>query len=411
MNFPALETPADEPANRAEASWLAVGALGIGAFAIVTTEFLPVGLLPMIATSLGQTEGRTGLMVTVPGVLAAIAAPVSVMLAGKRDRRWILVALMALLVLSNLMVAFSNSFASVLAGRLLLGVVVGGFWTLAGSLGPRMRPAEGARASALILSGVSLGTVAGVPAGALLGELLGWRWAFGVASGIALVVLLLLVAVLKPLPADDTRKADGVRLTMGLPKVKLGIAAIILLFVGQFGAYTFISPFLLQVTGIAPLALGGVLLAYGIAAFSGNLLGGWAVGRGPRGALISTALVLASALLLLALMGGNAWVAVPLTVLWGLGFGMLPIAMQSWMFAAAPKQLETVQALFVSLSQIAIGVGALIGGLLVDGMGIHSVFWIATATSLLTAALMLFGAGGRHIFSGCDAAARCSAAS
>jgi len=380
-----------------ESSWTAVAALGIAAFALVSTEFLPVGLLPQIARELGLTEGQAGLMVTLPGLIAAIAAPLTIAFAGKLDRRWLLGGLIGLLAVSNLIVALSPSFGPILFGRVLLGAAVGGFWTIGGSLGPRLKPgANSARASALILSGVSIGTVAGVPAGALLGELMGWRWAFGAASVISVAVLGLLLALLPSLPASESSK--GLRDIPALlrePKIRLGLAAIILVFVGQFAAYTYISPFLLQVTGIAPVALGGVLLGYGIAGFIGNIVGGWASSRSLRGGLIATGLVLGVSVLLLVLMGHSAWWAVPLTVIWGLGFGMLPIAMQSWMFGAAPKKLEAVQAVFVSVAQAAIGSGALLGGQVVDNLGISGALWLGAIASLATVAVMALGARER----------------
>lgn len=381
------------PGGAAKSSWTAIAALAVAAFALVSTEFLPVGLLPQIARELGVSEGQAGLMVTLPGLLAAFAAPATIAFAGKLDRRWLLGGLLALLAVSNVMVAFSGSFVLILVGRVLLGLAVGGFWTIGGSLGPRLQPDNAPRASALILSGVSIGTVAGVPAGALLGELMGWRWAFGFAGVVSVAVLGLLLAVLPPLPANESSR--GLREIPGLlkePKVRLGLVAIVLVFVGQFASYTYISPFLLQVTGVAPVALGGVLLGYGVAGFLGNIVGGWASGRSLRGSLIATGLVLGLSVLLLVLLGKSAWWAVPLVIVWGLGFGMLPIAMQSWMFGAAPQKLEAIQAIFVSVAQAAIGGGALLGGLVVDHFGVTSALWVGAAAALATAAVMAVGA-------------------
>lgn len=399
MSIASSAAPDAVYADTSGSSWTAVAALAIAAFALVSTEFLPVGLLPQIASELGLSEGQAGLMVTLPGFLAAIAAPMTIAFAGKIDRRWLLGGLIALLALSNLIVAISGSFGFILFGRVLLGIAVGGFWTVGGSLGPRLKPgAQAARASALILSGVSIGTVAGVPAGALLGELLGWRWAFAAASGISVAVLGLLFALLPALPANES--AQGLRDIPKLlqnDKIRIGLMAIVMVFVGQFAAYTYISPFLLQVSGIAPVALGAVLLGYGVAGFVGNIVGGWAAGRNLRGALVATGLILGLSVLLLVLLGKSAWWAVPLTIIWGLGFGMLPIAMQSWMFGAAPKQLEAVQAIFVSVAQAAIGGGALLGGQVADRLGISSALWLGALASLAMMLIMAVGASATRI--------------
>lgn len=400
--LPALAAPVGAPSHPpGESSWAAVGVLAIASFALVSTEFLPVGLIPQIARELGQTEGRTGLMVTLPSVMGAIAAPLTIAFAGRLDRRWLLAGLLGLLALSNLIVGISGSFAVVLFGRLLMGIAVGGFWTVGGSLGPRLKPgANAARAGALILSGVSIGTVAGVPAGALLGEWVGWRWAFGAAGGVSLVVLALLLALLPSLPSTGTR--NGLREVPGLfrePKIRLGLACNLLLFGGQFCAYTYISPFLLNVTGIQPIALGGVLLGYGAAGFFGNLIGGWLADRNPRGALFSTSLVLGLAVVGLVLLGhAGTPSSITMVVVWGLGFGMLPISLQTWMFRAAPQRLEAVQAICVSAAQVAIGSGALLGGLMADHFGTASALGFGSLVILST--LPISGRWAREIRSG-----------
>ncbi|MDH7803770.1 MULTISPECIES: MFS transporter [unclassified Rhizobium] len=248
------------------ASWAAVTSIGVGAFALVTTEFLPVGLLPLIAADLGISEGTAGLMVTVPGFLAAIAAPMTLGFAARFDRKRVLVALLMLLVISNAIVATAHGFAALMFGRVLLGIAVGGFWTIGGSLGPRLRPgAEGPRATALIFSGVSLGTVAGVPAGALIGDLFGWRTAFLLVSGVALLVVAALQFLL---PAIRAQKGSGLKQVpdvLRLQRVQIGLTAAVLIFVGQFAAYTYITPFLIGATEIDTGTLSMVLLGYGAA--------------------------------------------------------------------------------------------------------------------------------------------------
>lgn len=394
MQAPSSTEAGAAPTASASSGWTAVVALAIAAFAMVSSEFLPVGLLPRMAPELGTSEGRAGLLVTLPGLLAAFAAPLVIALAGQIDRRKLLAVLVALLAVSNAIVAVSGSLLFALAGRVLLGLAVGGFWTIGGSLGPRLKPgAASARASAVILSGVSLGTVAGVPAGAWLGELLGWRWAFGASAVVSLLVLGLLWTALPSLPGDKT--GHGLRDVPSLlknGKIQLGLVAIVLVFVGQFASYTYISPFLLQVSGVAPTALGIILLGYGIAGFVGNLFGGWLASRNTRAAVVITGILLGMAIVLLTLFGRGLWTVLPITLLWGLGFGMLPIAMQTWMFSSAPRQIEAVQAVFVSIAQAAIGLGALIGGLLVDHLGVSSAMWLGAIASILMAAVM--GIGG-----------------
>ncbi|WP_434606329.1 MFS transporter [Pseudomonas sp. D2-30] len=189
-------------AEHSSTSWLSVAAVGIGAFVLVTTEFLPVGLLPQVAEEFGISEGQTGLMVTLPGLFAAVTAPLTSLWARAFDKRQVLCVLMALLALSNIVVVFASDLWMLLLGRALLGIAVGGFWTIGGTLGPRLKPLQPARATSMIFSGVSLGTVAGVPAGTILGELTGWRTVFGVSAALSVVVMLLLLRTLPTLPAQ-----------------------------------------------------------------------------------------------------------------------------------------------------------------------------------------------------------------
>lgn len=377
------------------ASWLAVATIGVGAFALVTTEFLPVGLLPKIAQSLGVTEGVAGLSVMTPGFVAAVAAPATIGLAAGFDRRKVLLFLLGLLALSNLVVALAPNFTTLLIGRVLLGLAVGGFWTIGGSLGPRLRPgAEGPKASALILSGVSVGTVAGVPAAALLGEAFGWRSAFVVAAVMAGVVALALSIVLPSIKPQSSQGLRGLPDVMRLPKVRLGSAAAVLIFIGQFAGYTYITPFLNQVSGVTAGALSAVLLGYGATGFLGNIVGGWIASRDVRVSVIAMAILTAGSVALLALTGANPIAAVIAVLAWGLAFGMLPITMQTWMFNAAPDRLENVGALFVSVAQLSIGAGALVGGLVVDRAGVVSAMWVAAASAVATG-LLIGLAGGR----------------
>ncbi len=371
-------------------SWIAIGSLSMGAFALVTSEFLPVGLLPQIAADLGITTGEAGLMVTMPGFLAAAAAPLSILFAGHIDRRRVLATLLLLLVASNLIVATAAGIVQLLVGRVLLGLAVGSFWTIAGSLGPRLKPGpDGIRASALILSGVSIGTVAGVPAGALIGSLLGWRAAFFGGALFAGVAIVTLLSLLPPIPSVRGSGLGDIPPILRRRSSRVGLAAAVLIFVGQFAAYTYVAPFLKEHAGIEGTALSVLLLANGAAGFVGNIAGGWLSARSPRKAVVTMSLILGGSVLTLALTGASPVVAWIMVIVWGLGFGMLPIAMQSLLFATAPDRIEGMQALFTTVAQASIGMGALLGGLIVDHVGIGGALLTGSVAALGTAALLL----------------------
>lgn len=384
-------TPGTAPSSLS--TWLAVLSVGIGAFAVVTTEFLPVGLLPAIAAELGVTKGQAGLMVTTPGLIGAFAAILVTVGSGRLDRRHVIWGLSALLFGSNLIVALSPSFAWVLLGRALLGVAVGGFWAVGGALGPRLVPGgSAARATAIIFAGISLGTVAGVPAGALIGQLAGWRSAFACAGGLAVVVLLAQMALLPSLPATHPIRLRQLPAILGIHKARLGLIATALIFIGQFAAYTYITPFLRQVAGMPASTISALLLAYGVTGFIGNIIGGWGVDKNVRVALVSTGLTLGLAVLAMPVIGGNPVAATILVGIWGLAFGAMPIAVQTWMFKAAPHLMEGSGALFVATAQISLASGALVGGMAVDHLGVSSAMVVGGLFALACAvAIWRFG--------------------
>jgi predicted MFS family arabinose efflux permease len=371
------------------APWSAVATIGVGAFALVTAEFLPVGLLPQIASDLAISEGQAGLMITIPGIVAACSALLTVSLAKTFDRRHVLWILLSLLVVSNALMACSNGLFVLLSGRVLLGIAVGGFWTIGVSLGPRLRPDSVGRATSIIFSGVTLGTVAGVPAGTLLGGLFGWRIAFVAFAALASLVVVALVLLLPSIRPEKTSGFTQLPAVLRLPKVQVGLVAVMLIFIGQFSAYTYITPYLNQISGIESSRLSFLLLGYGVAGIFGNLLCGWFVDRDVRLAVLGTSLLLGCSMLLLVSMGDNPLSAIAAVIAWGFGFGMLPIAIQSWIFSAAPDRLESVAALFVSIAQLAMGGGALLGGVTVDHYGIASAVWVG-AVGALCGAIWIF---------------------
>jgi predicted MFS family arabinose efflux permease len=379
---------ADKPA-----SWLAISSLAVGSFALVTTEFIPVGLIPAIATEIGITHGQAGLAITVPGFVAALAAPLSITFAGKTDRRHILWILLGLLVLSNLLVATSTGLLQLLSGRILLGVSVGSFWTIAGSLGSRLRPGpEGIRANALILSGISLGTVAGVPAGALIGEIFGWRMAFFAAAGLSTIAIVAILTLLPSISAKSREEKFTLHSVLSERTAQVALTAAVLIFIGQFAAYTYITPFLNAVPVLSGNTLSIILLANGIAGFFGNLTGGWISSRNTVASVVLTYILLGGSISLLTVVGSSPVASVVLVVIWGFSFGMLPISMQTWLGYLSNGRRDEMQAIFVSLVQAAIGTGSLLGGVIVDHLNIEATMIIGGLAALSILPLVIAAA-------------------
>jgi predicted MFS family arabinose efflux permease len=373
--------------------WVAVAAVAVGTFLLVTAEQLPVGLLTPVGADLRVTDGVAGLMVTVPGIVAAVAAPLVPVLVGRLDRRVLLGALMALMTLANALSALAPTYPVLLGSRVLVGVAIGGFWAVAGGLAIRLVPeADVPRATALIFGGVAAANVLGVPIGTLLGGFAGWRVAFGALGALAAVVLVALLAFLPPLVADRPVRLGLLLAQLRDPGVATGILVTLLVVTGHFAAYTFVSPVLQERAGVPGALVGPLLFGFGAAGIVGNFVAGVAVARRLRRTVLGIVVALTVVLALHALLGTGAVAGIALLLLWGLAYGGVSVSLQSWMMAAAPRAVEAATALWVSVFNLAIGLGALVGGLVVDHTALVGVLWLAAAMFLLAAVAVRVGA-------------------
>ncbi|MEE1755670.1 MFS transporter [Streptomyces sp. SP18CS02] len=367
----------------------AVAAVALATFTVVTSEMLPVGLLSPLSGTLGVTEGTAGLTLTVTGLVAALSAPLVAPALGRLDRRWALVALMGLVAAGNLLAAWSPRFAVMMAGRVLVGVGMGGVWVVAAGLAVRLvAPRAVAGATSSIFSGIAVASVLGVPAGAWLGESAGWRAAFAAGGALALVVAALLAVLLPPLPAGPAVRLGGVARLLATPALRTGLLVVAFLVTGHFAAYTYVRPVLEQISGVGAPMVGALLLAYGVAGVAGNFAAGAGAGRAPRATLLVLSGTLAAAVLLLPSLGAA------LLVVWGLAYGGVSVAAQTWVMSAvpAPEDREAGSALFAGVFNAAIALGALAGGRVADGFGVESAMWLGGA---LAAVALLVGRAGR----------------
>lgn len=375
------------PQTSAFRRWLAVFSLACGTFVLVNTEFLPIGLLSPIARSLGVTEGHAGLAVMLPGLVAAISAPLIMLFAKRMDRRTLLLLLSATVILANGIAVMADSFNVLLIGRIILGVGVGGFWSFAIPSGRRLVPEEqGARAISLITAGVAVGTVAGVPAGAFIGDLFGWRMAFTLNAVMALVIFVLQWIALPSLPAQQS---IGLRAMLGVTKVPgIRYALIIGVFMagGHFAAYTYLEPWLRFDLHLSASSISLLLMGYGIAGLIGTLASEFTVREfGVKRAFMLNMLLLSLSVLVLSTFHLPLALASALVILWGLAFGALPVCLNIWTYQASPALFETGSALLVCVFQTSLALGALFGGVLADNAGVSSAFLLGGVLTLLAA--------------------------
>lgn len=377
----AIGLDADAPTAWSAATWFAVISLAATSFALVSAEFLPAGLLTPMARDLGISEGTAGQVVTATASVGAVTAMLSNVLIGRLNRKTVLVGLMALAVASNILAALAPNFWLLLLGRAGLGIALSAFWALSVAVVARLVGANATgRGMAIVTLGVSLATIAAPSMGALISDWLGWRSAMAMTAGLALVAMLLQFLSLPTLPATASNSlADVFRLTRRRG-IQLGMLAIVLLMTGHFAGSVYVRPFLEHVTLLAtgPIAL--ALLGFGIAAVVGNIVGGRLADANIRMALVVNAVLMAFAALALVLWGVHVGAAFAFVTLWGLAFGMGPVVLPTNLSRAAPDALEAAGSLMVVSFQVAITIGAVVGGYVVDNYG-------ATAPLTLTAVL------------------------
>ena len=281
---PDLPLPAD---TVTAPRWAAVTTLALSVFGLVTAEFLPASLLTAIAADLGVSEGAAGQTVTATALVGAIAAPSIPVLTSRLDRKHVMLALIALLVFSNGLAASSRSLSVLLAARVMLGVALGGFWSMSAALAMRLVPEHHfARAMSIVLTGVSVATVCAAPIGAWMGEWWGWRSAFVAAGAVSVATLIAQWFSLPALPpkANPDLRVLGQLLTR--PAVRMALLAVLLVISGHFAGFTYIRPLMENITKLSVGAISAILLGYGIGGFFGNFVGGYIAGRSERNAIV-----------------------------------------------------------------------------------------------------------------------------
>ncbi|CAM2157737.1 putative MFS family arabinose efflux permease [Pararobbsia alpina] len=382
-------SPAAGAATRSP-SWLAVLSVAVGAFAFVATEYLPVGLLPPIAHDLGITPGIAGLMVTTPGVVAAFSAPALLLAAGRINRRAILLLLAALLLASNLISAVAPNFAVMLIGRFVLGMSLGGFWTVAlGASGQLASEERAAQASATIFMGITLATVIGVPLATLIAELSSWRMAFVATAGLASLALAAQAIFLPSLPPKSAVRLQDLRSLLGRSTLLKSLLVVLLGFGAHFSSYTYIAPFLEQSASFTPAAVTALLLAFGVVGFIANFAISTVVAHHLKRSLGSMVALVMLALIALPLLAHSHAGVAAAVIAWGIAYGAIPLCLSIWMSFSTPDQPEAGSSMFVSTVQTAIASGSLVGGAVVDHFGIpatmHLGAWLAFAGIVMIA--------------------------
>lgn len=389
LDVAAIGLDTAEPSTWSAATWFAVLSMAATSFALVSAEFLPAGLLTPLARDLGITEGTAGQVVTATASVGAVTALLSNVLIGRLNRKTVLVSLSALAIGSNILAALATDFWLLLLGRAGLGIALSGFWALSVAVVARLVGANATgRGMAIVTLGVSLATIAAPSLGALISDWLGWRIAMAMTAGLAALAMLLQALSLPTLPASTSNSlADVFRLTRRRG-IQLGMLAILLLMTGHFAGSVYVRPFLEQVTLLETRSIALALLGFGIASVIGNVAGGRMADASIRLALAVTAALMAFSAFALVFWGAHSGIAFTLVTLWGFAFGMAPVVLPTNLSRGAPDALEAAGSLMVVSFQVAISIGAVFGGYIVDHYGAVGPLTLTAVLAASTVALV-----------------------
>lgn len=367
--------------------WMAVIMLSVGSFIFINTEFLPIGLLSDIAGYYSISTGQAGLMITVPGIAAAIAAPVLTRYCGALNRRYILLSMTMLLVVSNLTLAFSNSFELSLFCRMLLGIGVGGFWSFAVPFGVSIVQDEHkSRATTIITAGVAAGTVAGVPIGTFLGAQFGWQNAFLVNGILSIIVLVLQFFFLPSLKSISTLSFIEMGRIILEKSVSKRLLSTMLFASAHFCSFTYFELILTRQGHLSQSLLPTMFLLYGCVGFVSTFFAEYLVKRfSAKNTFRLSTILLFTTILLMPFSSMGLPAIVALTLLWGLSYGLMPVSINIWLYEANEKDYVTSTACNVSVYQIAVALGSFVGGVAYNHYGI-----LATLSASVVIGILCF---------------------
>ncbi|HBV6972001.1 TPA: MFS transporter [Klebsiella aerogenes] len=373
-------------------AWLAVVALGVSAFSIVTSELAPVGMLSALANDLHQSQAGAGLAVTAYGWVAALAALLAGAIPARISRKALLIVLMLILAFSCLAATQSHTMQTFMTARMTGALAHGAFWALIGTVAVQLVPVDKlGLATSVIFAGVSAASVLGVPLSSFIADMVGWRQAF---SAISLLSLATAVALLWTLPTLAAPQPLRLKVYVGIVKNPLLLSlfgATACIISAHFAAFTYLEPLLTQTRGIPTSTISALLLMSGLSGLLGNLIAGKLIDRHIRVLIMTSLLLSAGALGMLSIRGGSAlpvWFVAVLLGVWGAGMAIVFVGLQTWLLRSAGEATQPASAIYVAIFNAAIGTGALVGGLVSAKLGLSSLPLLAAVAMLCGMALV-----------------------
>lgn len=374
--------------NSEHTYWGGIFALTLCVFVLIASEFMPVSLLTPLARDLSVTEGLAGQGIAVSGALAVLTSLTLSQLAGSMNRKYLLLGMTLLMALSGTIIAFAPNYPVYITGRALIGIAIGGFWSMSAATAIRLVPQhQVSRALAIFNGGNALATVVAAPLGSYLGATIGWRGAFLCLVPVAIVAFIWQCYSLPDMKGNDRATSRGTVFRLfRQTAVIAGMLACGLFFMGQFALFTYVRPFLETVTHVSDSGLSLILLTIGVSGFVGTLMIAMALNASFYLTLMAIPLLMATIAGGLILTGHNVWAVAALLGLWGMLATAAPAGWWTWIARTLPEDAEAGGGLMVAVIQLAIALGSTTGGMMFDYLGWQSTF-------LMSGLLLLSAAG------------------
>ncbi len=387
IGAPASGAVLDDRAEARPAHWGGVFAMTLCVFALIASEFMPVSLLTPLASDLKVTEGMAGQGIAISGVFAVLTSLSISAIAGSIDRKTLLLSLTAMMCLSGVIVAMAPNYVTYMVGRAVIGVVVGGFWSMSAATAMQLvPPSKVPRALAIFNSGNALATVVAAPLGSYLASVFGWRGAFFCLVPVAVIAFVWQLFSLPAIQAQPRAKGSANVFRLFRNRlVVLGMLAVGVFFMGQFALFTYLRPFLETVTRVDVSMLSLMLLTLGVAGFIGTTVIGRFLKIRFYGTLTVIPVLMAAIAVALIAVGSSVPATSVLLGIWGLVATAAPVGWWLWIARTLPQDAEAGGGLMVAVVQFSIALGSTVGGFLFDGTGYQS-------TLAFSAGLLLVGA-------------------
>jgi predicted MFS family arabinose efflux permease len=370
----------------ARAAWSAIGSMTMCVALLIASEFMPVSLLTPIAHDLRATEGLAGQAISISGLFAVVTSLLIATVSGRMDRRHVLTGLTATMLVSLALIATAPNFSFLMVARALLGITIGGFWSLSTATIVRLVPANAVpKALGVLYMGNAAATAFAAPLGSYLGGLIGWRGVFWALVPLAAVTMVWQWVSLPSMRSTERVPAGRVLALLRRPNVARAMAGVMLTFGGAFAAFTYLRPFLENRVQATLPQLSLLLLALGSAGFVGTYAASALLIRHLYRLLKGLPLALGVVTIGMLLAGHQLWALALLMFAWGALNAAIPVSWFNWLTQGIRDEPEAGGGLMVAAIQLAIMLGAGFGGLLLDHFSI-------VATMVGGAALMAFGA-------------------